>query len=203
MRLANAALGLALAASLWATVAGAQVDPGDLGVYFDQDGAVCSTSVAPFVTTHQFFALGVELGDIAGYEFGLTIDPSLIIFSSADATNPGNSINVGTPPSMWIVGIGTCLPGTPVATLVQFTYGYFTGGLTDMTICLGPATPTSFDPPAPGYLDCIGQIFPSGVATFPGDYPAGCAVVNPTGTLLCEPPVANDASTWGALKAAY
>lgn len=187
-------------AMLLATSAFAQPEPADMGVFFDQAGTLTAACWPAFTATNQFYATAFDLpGDLAGYEFGLTIDPNVIIFASVMVAGAG-PINVGTAPSNWIVGTGNCVNGAGARVLVSFTAGYFVPVLSDGLICVTPSTPASLNPAVPAYLTCGGDIFPMGLAEngFP-DYPHGCGVICPTGWA----PVANDATSWGSLKSAF
>jgi hypothetical protein len=186
-----------------ATPATAQVGARDIGVYFDENGTLCTVNAPPFVNTHEFWVLGFDLdGGVLGYELGLNIDPRIVVFSSL-MDQPGTPINIGQPPSNWIVGTGACFDGEGIFSLLKFVWGYYDAAAVNMQICLGPSTPSSFVPVSPGYLQCDDSLVPFGLAHYPGDYAEGCSVVNPTGTLLCEPPVATETSSWGAVKANF
>jgi hypothetical protein len=184
-----------------ASMAFAQAEPGDLGVFFDAAGTQSTATPAAFVQTNLFYVATFDL-ELSGYEFSVTIgDPSIIIFATSEMTNPGGSINVGTPPNEWIVGIGLCAGGAGAVNLVQFTYGYFVASISDVLICLGPSDPASLTPAVPAWLECgTGGIFPFGIAqNGQGRYPDGCGVLWPTQ----EGPVANDVGSWSSLKAKF
>jgi hypothetical protein len=205
MRIARDCLSFLMTVSVcgWSVSASAQVHARDIGVYFDQNATLCTVNAPPFTTTLNFWVLGFDLdGGVLGYEVGLTIDPAIVIFAS-QMEQPGMPINVGQAPTNWIVGTGACFDGDGVFHLLKFTYGYFDAAATNMTVCLGPTTPSSFTPASAGYLQCNESLIPFGLATYPGDYPPGCSVINPTGTLLCEPPVAAQETSWGAVKASF
>lgn len=184
--------------ALFAVPALAQ-DPGDAGIFFDPAGTQTSAAWPAFTTTNQFFAIAFDLvGDLFGYEFGLQIDPNLIVFASVPS-GPA-PINVGTAPLNWIVGTGGCVPGAGPVRMVTITAGFFVPTLTDALICMGPSSPSSFAPAAPGWLKCSGDLQAFGVATNGGgNYPDGCAVLYPS----ADAPVATDSATWTSVKAAY
>lgn len=186
--------------------------PGDLWISFDEIGNKLCTVTPPFVTTNQFYVLATDLaGDIAGYEFSLSIDPSTVVFAANDLTNPG-SINVGTPPQEWIVGIGNCVAGVGIVPLVQFTYGLFVQDSLEHLVCQQPSDPSSFVPATPGYLDCSGGLLPFTPhpdGSFNG--PAGCGFFYIAGG---EPPnfdvgtcslegLPADADSWGSIKSRF
>lgn len=205
MRLANVLLSFGLTVLICglATSAAGQAGTRDIGVYFDENGTYCTVNAPPFDNTLGFWVLGFDLdGGVLGYEVGLTIDPRIVIFASL-MDQPGSPINVGQAPDNWIVGTGACFDGEGIFSILRFTYGYYDAAAVDMQICLGPSSPSSFSPATAGYLQCDDSLVPFGLVTYPGDYPTGCSVVNPTGALLCEPPVGVESTSWGALKVGY
>lgn len=185
-----------------ATSAFAQAEPGDLGIFADAAGTQTADFPPAFVTTNHCYVVAFDLaGGLAGYEFGVVWDPRVIIFNSLMVAGAG-PINVGSAPTNFIVGTGSCVNGAGAVVLVDFTYGEFTGppGNADMTACLTPSTPSSFAPASPGWLDCVDNLIPFGVAASGGpDYPDGCLILNPTG----EPPIATEDASWSAVKAQY
>jgi hypothetical protein len=84
---------------------------------------------------------------------------------------------------------------------VQYQIGFFVPvPPTDVVACLGPSSPSSFAPAAPGYLDCSGGLSPFGVAeNGQGVYPDGCLVMNATN----DAPIATETKSFGAIKARY
>jgi hypothetical protein len=187
--------------TVFATSAFAQAEPGDLGVFFDPAGTTTSATPPAFTQNNIFYVATFGLTQLSGYEFMISIsDPNIIIFNAAEQTNPGGSINVGTPPLEWTVGVGFCTGSEGVFNLVQVTYGFFVPTVADVLICLGPADPASLNPPVPAYLNCSGDILPFGVAqNGQGTYPDGCGVLYPT----ADDPIATDADSWGSLKAKF
>lgn len=190
---------LTLALIMVAAPGMAQLDPGDLFVAFDAAGTQMSVNPPAFTTTNVAYVMSYGV-DLAGYEFAISItSPDIIIFSATEQTSPG-SINVGTPPLEWIVGIGLCKPGPGVLPLVQLTYGYFVPAITDVLICLGPSDPASLNPPATAYLDCSNSILPFGAPPgYVGLYPPGCGVLYPTADCC----VAAESRTWGSVKSEF
>jgi len=179
------------------TTASAQ-DPGDIGIFFDSGGTLTSGPVIAFVPFNVYVVAFDLSGGVLGYEGSIQRDPNLILLTTI-FSGPA-PINVGTPEN-WIVGTGGCMAASGPTVLVQFQY--FLAVPTapaDMLFCLGPSTPSSFAPAAPGYLDCPGNLIPFTLAANGGGiYPDGCAVGNPTQL----PPVATEAESWGGLKALY
>jgi hypothetical protein len=184
--------------TLVATPAFAQ-ETADMGVFFDQAGTQTTACWASFTQTNHFYAVAFDI-DLAGFELGLIIDPTIIIFNSAMVAGAG-PINVGAAPDNWIVGTGSCVSGVGGAVvLLDFTAGYFVAPVADLLICVTPSSPASLQPAVPAYLTCQSDILPFGVAASGSpDYPDGCGVLCPTG----EAPIATDATSWGSLKGAY
>jgi hypothetical protein len=183
---------------VWTSGGLAQLEPGDAWVAFDPLGTMLTGYPPAFTTDNTFyvFAYGIEL---SGYEFSISIsDPSIVVLGASELTNPEGSINVGTAPLEWIVGVGFCT-GDDFTPLVEVTYGYFVPLITDVLVCLGPSEPASLTPPVPAYLDCAGSILPFTAVPAPCVvYPDGCGVLWPT-----ECPVATETASWSALKIAY
>lgn len=196
-KLTSIALVLCLVAM--STVAFGQADPGDVGVFFDNGGTATTACWPSFTQTNHFYVVAFDTGGIAGYEVGLTIDPTVIIFNSMMVAGAG-PINVGSAPDNWIVGTGNCVNGAGAVALLDFTAGYFVAGPTDLTICLTPTSPSSFNPAVPGWLECDDSLTPFGVAASGGpDYPDGCGVLCPTG----QDPVGTEQASWGSLKSTF
>lgn len=186
---------------VFATGAFAQAEPGDVGVFFDLAGTQTSATPPAFVTTNLFYVATFGLTEISGYEFAINVsDPSILILGGVELTNPGGSINVGTAPLEWTVGIGFCAGNANALNLVQVQYGFFVPIIADVLICLGPSDPASLNPPVPAYLNCSGNILPFGVAqNGQGAYPDGCGVLYPTN----DSPIATDEASWGSVKSKF
>lgn len=182
------------------SMAFAQAEPGDVGVFFDAAGTMTTAEPPAFTTTNIFYVATFDLPQISGYEFAVTVgDPNIVIFAANDLTNPGASINVGTPPLEWTVGIGLCAGNAGVINLVQFTYGFFVASVSDVLVCVGPADPASI-PGLPAWLRCDGTIIPFGVAeNGEGRYPNGCGVMWPT----MQGPVGADTTSWSSVKSNF
>jgi hypothetical protein len=184
-----------------ATAAFAQPEDGDIGVVFDLGFTQPTADPPRFTTNNLAYVLAYNLTpEVCGYEFGLVINPLIIIFASV-AEPPGN-VNLGPAPTNWIVGTGSNYPGTGIVKLVTLTYGTFDASATDMAICLTPSTPSSFNPPSPGWLECgTDLLFPFGIANHSDFYGDGCGVLFPT---AAQPdPVGADQSSWGSVKAQF
>jgi hypothetical protein len=178
----------------------AQPQDGDVGLVFDLGFTQPWADPPLFTTTNEFYVLGYNLsGDVAAYEFQLTADPRIVLFSSTDLANPEGSVNTGLPPYSWIVDVGACVSGDGIVPLVQLIYGVFDATARDLTICIGPTTQSSFSPPSPGYRNCAGELARFGIANHGGrGYPDGCAVVYGDFS-----PLAAGATSWGAMKVRF
>ena len=193
-------LGLASLLLVHAGATFAQGEPGDVGVFFDPAGTTSTACWPAFTTTNQFWVAGFDLEEgVRGYELGLIIDPTIIIFASV-MDQPGGTINIGAAPHNWIVWTGACLDGSGVFSLLRFTAGYFVPSVADLLVCTTSSTPSSFVPATPGYLTCADQLVPFGVAqNGSGIYPDGCGVICPS----AEAPIPADSFSWGSVKASY
>jgi hypothetical protein len=201
---------------LWSAAARAQLpqpDPGDLWVSFDEIGNKLCTVATPFVTDNHFWVVTWDIqNDLAGFEFQLTADPSVVVFSAGVPLDPGGDCSLnGTFPFEWICGLGRCLDGAGLIPLVQFTYGVFDTAADARLICQGPSTPSSFDPPVPGYLTCLWDFVP-----FTPHPSGGVAMPDGCGMLYAgsAPPtfevetcsfegLLTEAESWGSVKSMF
>jgi len=190
---------LLFAALLSLMLAGTQAlaqDPGDIGLFFDVGGTQTTGPVLASVPFHLYLVAFDVPGGIAGYEGSLDF-PANITLLSATFYPIGTAINVGTNDN-WAVGTGDCLPAVGPTLLVDFFF-LDLDPVDDIIFTLGPAMPSSFDPPVFGYVDCNLEIHPFGVAVDGGGYPANSAVGNATSL----PPVATEQENWGGVKALF
>lgn len=179
-------------------VAQLQPQPRDVGVFADQGGTTIEAQVEDF-TPFDFYVLGFELdGQVQAYEFGIDVPAELTILSLTLRRWPGDVGNL----TNVVVFTGTCLDGAGVFWLAAYTGGFFCPGCaeTEMTLCvrgLEPPFPSSFDPPAPGYLQCDGDVVAMNpIDLSPYGRPDGCLTLNPQ-------PVALESESFGGLKARY
>lgn len=190
-------LAVLLTLAVQAGPVGAQTaETGDLGVYFDPAGTLTSASVTAFVPFSYYVIATAPPGGVLAYEFKVEHDPRVTITETI--VHPPEAFDVGfdadSSTTNFIVSTdGACLEGSQIV-LVEFE-AQILAPESDLTFCLQPATPSSFDPPSPGYLDCA----TSDIQTFGFAY-EGCAVANP---LDLEAPVANEERSWSALKSSY
>jgi len=171
--------------------------PGDIGVFFDTGGTQTTGAVILGVEFDLYIvAFDIPLG-IVSHEGSIERDPDILLVGHQ--LFPASSFNVGTPEN-WIVGTGGCFPIFGPTVLQTLTYVSFDPVMEDQIFSIGPSTPSSFSPAAPGYLDCGDNLLPFGLAqSGNGYYPDGCAVGNPTQT----PPVSTQEQRWGDVKALF
>ena len=192
---------LCLACLVFASGAIAQIDPDEdrIGVYFDTGATIYCIDYpaggpqpAYLCLTNPSY-LGADGEAVSGWECNLEITEGVFILE----VDISNGVNVGTPPD-FIVGLVTPLPWSPVIVLATAQIGVFT--LNPINFTLHPASPSSFDPPSPGYAagDDPGLLIPLG-------YSAGgevvCAGINDP---ECESTVVpTEDATWGGVKSMY
>lgn len=183
-----------------AGLAHAQAQPGDLGVFFTQaptTGAdAVKNGVVPYAPAGDVYVVQFGLG-VEAYEFSLTLPAGALV--SGGRTMPAGCTDFGAGDDNWIVGTGGACLGEGAASqwLVKYTGLLFLSAVAnDATICLNGATPSSFPNGKPGYLRCAaaGELYNYGAAY------EGCAIIN---RVALPEPVADEASSFGALKAAY
>jgi hypothetical protein len=176
-----------------ATCAHGQPQPGDLGVFFDRAATQTSMTALAFMGFHLYLVATAPPGGLLGWECRLFFPGQMIVPSRA--LPPGRSVDLGQGDDNWIVGTGSCVATSGQAVLVDYSV-LMLAATHDLTICLGPSSPSSFSPPSPGYVTCqhVDDLRPFGAAY------RGCAVVNPA---HLEPPVPTGQASWGSLKGHY
>ncbi len=192
------------ALAVCALATSAFADAGDLGVSFDQAGTTTNAAPPVFTTTNLFYVVAEDANGgtgIAGFEFDLIVDPNILTFGVPVILPAGSPINVGDGPNELIVGLGNCAQSAGVTPLVQWTYGVFAPGLSDLLICIVAASPSSFAPAVPGYLGCDSSLNSAGARNNGGgSYPDGCGVV-----YASDPgnPIATSHDSFGAVKGRF
>jgi hypothetical protein len=183
-----------------AGMAHAQADPGDLGIFFTATpttGAdAVRNGVVPFAPVGDLYVVQFGLG-VEAYEFSLSIPATALV--STGRTMPPGCTDFGAGDDNWIVGTGGACLGEGAAAQWLVKYGgvlFLSAPGNDVTMCLGGASPSSFANNAPGYLVCAAP----GLLRNYGSAYAGCAIIN---RQTLPEPVANEATSFGALKAAY
>jgi hypothetical protein len=195
---ATLAIALATVLALSTAVSAGVPQPGDIGIFFDDAGTQTSRAGVGAFSFFDVFVVAFDVpGGLLGYEFALQV-PAGTIVSGGRQFFPAGALDVGTGDDNWLVGTGgTCLSSNGHQVLVKYTSMLFLAQPNpDQTLCMGPATPTSFPPGAPGYLTCLTA---GDLRRFGSAY-RGCAVINPA---VITPPVPDAVSSFGALKAQY
>jgi len=183
-----------------AGMAHAQADPGDLGIFFTATPTTGADAVRDGVAAFAPFNVYVVTFDVpAGmeaYEFAIQMPAGAVV--SAGRVLPAGATDFGPGDDNFIVGTGgLCHGQTGPFALVTYNGVLFLAAVAnDVTLCLVGSSPTSFPNGAPGYLACDS---PGDLRNFGSAY-AGCAIIN---HLTLPIPVPNEATSFGALKAAY
>lgn len=116
---------------------------------------------------------------------GLNLDSSCIAVYGATVTGDFENLTIR---------FDECLDPSRDHTIRLFSFWY--GEEEAQSICLGPATPCSIEPPSALYESCDGQLLPLGLAAVWDDgVPDGC--------LRVEQMVPTAEGSWGTLKATY
>ena len=177
-------------------IASAQ-QPRDVGIFGDAAGTNIEVSASDFVP-FNFYVVGFDLdGAVKAFEFALVLPPQLTVLDLTLAgPNPGN---IGTDTN--VIAFHRRLRGirSGPSRWGPTTAGFFFSGAAgeNLFVCVGPSTPSSFEPAVPGYSQCDNTLTPLTPANLSGfSYPDGCMVINPA-------VVATERSSVGAIKARY
>ncbi len=175
---------------------------GEIGLFADTAGTDSTIDLAAGQGAQVYVvALGVPDG-VSAYEFSVSgLSAANVAQSSYELAGPAPSFFTGDPSaSNFIVGAGGCIADDAGATvLVTLTLFAFAAVPSDAAVCIGPASPSSFDPPGPGYLDCSDQaLVLSPAPNDAGNYPDGCLILNPS-----QDPVDGATSSFGQVKARF
>jgi hypothetical protein len=173
----------------------------DVVVSFDTAGTVGEATFAPF-SQFSMYIIGQEIGDVTGWEIGMTFPPTLTVLGRVVNNGPG--VNPGGDDN-YLIGLGACYgdgAGTDYL-FVTYNCGVFTNPVVDdQQLCLIP--PNDGLPPASGFLaytSCANEIVGMGAGNIDNCGGSnGCATVNPTAPGCV---VATEQASWGAVKAAY
>ncbi len=170
------------------------------GVFFDRDGTLTTANPPLFTTDNTFYFVAHSLVDdqIAGYDFGLDVDPTILTFG-VPIIGFGQPINTGGGPNCFLADLGGCFAAPSPAVLVEYTYGILTPTQPqDLWICLRPSSFSGFLPPTPGYLKCDQEREPFvSVESACSGVPQGCAIVYPS----CV--VGSSRDSWGSIKGRF
>jgi hypothetical protein len=197
-KLVTAAAAIALVVS--AGSAHAQAEPGDLGLFADAEGTQTTVSPTPGLP-FDVYAVAFDVpGGLKAYELGISGVSELGLFQLGFSLFGPAPLNIGDAQIQnFIVGTGGCVDQPGPQALVTLNLLATVAPADDSALCITGSDPSSFDGP-PGYSDCNNVISPFGVATNGGaDYADGCLIINATGT----PPVDNDTSSFGEIKARF
>jgi hypothetical protein len=174
----------------------------EFGIFLDAAGTE-SFGVAEDYVLFEFYVVGFAFGGgVLGIEFSVQVPPTLAVMSR---TFPGVDENLaGGSPTNVIASTGYCVDAGSTFVLASYSAMFWpegAGRAPDIELCLGPPSPSSFDPPAPGYLDCDITLVPLTLRqTGCGSYSNGCLILNPAdpcGTVPIE------AHRFGELKARF
>ena len=177
-------------------------DAGEIGLFADTAGTDSTIDLAFGQGTQVYVvALGVSDG-VKAYEFSVSgLSAANVGQSSYELAGPATLTFGGDPDaSNFIVGAGGCIADDAGATvLVTLTLFAYDAVPSDAALCIGPASPSSFDPPGPGYANCSDQaLVLSPAPNDAGNYPDGCLILNPS-----QDPVDGASSSFGQVKARF
>lgn len=181
-----------------------QAEPGDIGIFFDLGGTM-TTGYATYLVPFFLYLVAFDVPDgLLGYEGSLqSTMPVGTYFILSAVFEPVSTANNFGFSDNWIVGTGVCYWSSGPTVLATFNILPMVPPPPDTLFCIGPYTPSSFSPPAPGYVSCFGatDVRTFGLAEYGGGfYPDGCAVANATHPPY---PIAAGQTTWGAVKARF
>jgi hypothetical protein len=174
----------------------AQAQPGDLGVFFDAEGTQTGrVGVVAFSPFNLYVTVFDVPGGMEAYEFAIQMPAGAI--GSGGRVLPAGATDFGAGDDNFIVGTGgICRGQTGPSQLVTYNGVLFLSAVaSNVPVCLVGGSPSSFPNGAPGYLVCNS---PGNLRNFGSAY-TGCSLVNPT----TEPPIANEATSWGSVKATF
>ena len=191
---------LALSIVAMSSMAFAQPEQFDAGIFGDDAGTMTSMAAVDFVP-FNVYVVGFDLdGQVKAMEWSVDFPANLTILGLTLAGpapgNIGDNLNV-------IAFTGACVDAAGPFVLGAYNVGFFAPGAAqpDVALCLGASTPSSFNPAAPGYSQCDNTLVPFGVALNgeASGYPNGCFILNPT----MDPPVATEFNSFGEIKARF
>ena len=122
----------------FASLAVAQPEPGDIGVFGDPAGTITTIDAVAFVP-FNFYVVGFDQdGGYKGYEFEIQVSPTVTVL--ARVLNPPTALNVGSGDN-FIVGTGGCVSGVGAVVLVDYQALVFAPEF-DSPICVTNSTPS-------------------------------------------------------------
>jgi hypothetical protein len=198
---------VALAVGLFASASFAQA-PNSIGVYFTDvdpsDADRCAAGL-PGLAPFSAYLFAFEAGNISGWEASVDVSVGASLIIQSAETNPIDVVNLGTNVN-WIVGLGGEFDASALLRLVSYSFVFLGNPMPEIQFCVGGTSPSSFDPPQPGYIQS-GEVLPFDLAypNVPNDldikYAAGCAVANPDFPGQCA--VGVEPTTFGAVKSSF
>lgn len=192
-------------AALMAMTLSATATPTGIGIYdAENPGNANRCHTAAGFQIFPMYIIGFNLGPFTGWEAGVSFsDPTWQVLSTT--LHPAAAINVGSAPTNFIVGLSLIANGTPRYTLATYSMGYFLGPTApELQMCLGPSTPSSFNPPAPGYSTADDVLLPlTMLETATTNYAEGCAIVNPVFPDECVFGLSASELSFGEVKARF
>jgi hypothetical protein len=172
------------------------VESGEIGVFFDMAGTQTGIMGLTPDTVFDFYVVAtLAPGNLRSYQFGITLDTANVSVVAKNVMPVGSyDFAEGDLYNAVVTPVGDCLPVAGPTVLTHFQAVILTS-VADSPICLGPPNQAlcDFNPQEASYLTCESD------CDWRQFYPAyqGCAYINGMG------PVANESTTWGALKALY
>ena len=140
----------ACAVVVWACL-GLVSHAASIGVFFDAAGRQDNAEVAPFSSFVCYVAMRDLGGDLSGYEFRLLAPPQLTLLGASAI--PASSLNIGSAPANWIVGVGVCLDPMEPRAVVQIT-GMLMAEAVNLELRLAASQPSSSSANLPVYALC-------------------------------------------------
>lgn len=152
-----------------------------IGIFADPAGTV-TTMDFPGQGQTTFYVVAFNLeGDPNGYEFGIDMSADFIISNTVWWSPEGVTPTVFGDARNAQVGSGGCLDGTGAIVLAEITIGTFVAVGDDTQLRIRPSSPSSFDPPSPGYNTCDNRMIRLDPATCEtAFYPSGALIMNAT-----------------------
>jgi hypothetical protein len=174
---------VALAFSLPASAA-TYLDPGQIGLFGDPAAEERFATYRHLEPFDVYVVIQEPAQGIRAWEASIEIPPEFILMG-IELDHP-NSVNVGQTIGNtvnMIVGLGGGCSFSPepypLATLTLMSIERISW---PVDICMGAATPSSFDPPIPGYVTCLEELAPLDLAS-----PSGVEGCGQLGADWCGP----------------
>jgi hypothetical protein len=167
-------------------------DPDQMGIYFDTEANTYCLADVPIdtqVSAYLCLTNQSALFGIGGWEANVEVINGTVLAWNIQ----GDYISVYPPPN-FVVGVYPPLPISPSVVLMEIVI--LVSETTPIQFILHPSTPSSFDPPSPGY----GYIDDEGnVPLQPCGYSVGSEIVCAEINGDCQV-ISNENMTWGVVK---